>query len=465
MDEDITLVKKLGPLSKETDLDKQLGDGSRVAVIGGGPAGSFFSYFLLRFAKSMDIDIKLDIYEPRDFSQAAPGGCNMCGGIVSESMVQMMAMEGMELPTTIVQRGIDSYVMHMDVGSVRIETPLEEMRIAAVHRGAGPKDIKEKKWGSFDGHLQKITMETGARVINERVTDITLSDSGPTVSTRKGTEEQYDLIAVAAGVNTATLKLFKELDLAYQPPSTTKTFIREYYLGAETIEKQLGSSMHVFLLDIPRLEFAAVIPKGDYVTVCLLGEAIDKELYSKFLNSPEVKNCMPDGWAYEEFACQCMPRMNVGKAIQPFDNHIVFLGDAGITRLYKDGIGGAYRAAKAAASTAVFHGVSVEAFRKHYLPSITLIDRDNGFGKVIFLVTGIIKKLRFARRAVLQMTAKEQTKKHNRRMSVILWDMFTGSAPYKDIFIRTINPLYLAGMIWNILLALWPFNNEPMEAR
>jgi len=33
--------------------------------------------------------------------------------------------------------------------------------------------------------------------------------------------------------------------------------------------------MHVFLLDIPRLEFAAIIPKGDYATVCLLGEDIE----------------------------------------------------------------------------------------------------------------------------------------------------------------------------------------------
>ena len=62
----------------------KLDDGARVAVIGGAPAGSFFSYFLLQTAQRIGLDLEVDIYEPRDFSLAAPQGCNMCGGIVSE---------------------------------------------------------------------------------------------------------------------------------------------------------------------------------------------------------------------------------------------------------------------------------------------------------------------------------------------------------------------------------------------
>ena len=37
----------------------QLQDGSRVAVIGGGPAGSFFAYFLLQFAQRLGLDLTL----------------------------------------------------------------------------------------------------------------------------------------------------------------------------------------------------------------------------------------------------------------------------------------------------------------------------------------------------------------------------------------------------------------------
>jgi len=120
-----------------TTDDLKLEDGSRVAVVGGGPAGSFFSYFLLEMATPVGMDIHVDIYEPRDFDQPAPRGCNMCGGIISETLVQNLATEGINLPPTVVQRGIDSYVLHMDVGSVRIATPLQEMRIGAVTRGSG----------------------------------------------------------------------------------------------------------------------------------------------------------------------------------------------------------------------------------------------------------------------------------------------------------------------------------------
>jgi hypothetical protein len=42
-------------MEKKTGL--QLDDGSQIAVIGGGPAGSFFSYFLLDIAERVGIDI------------------------------------------------------------------------------------------------------------------------------------------------------------------------------------------------------------------------------------------------------------------------------------------------------------------------------------------------------------------------------------------------------------------------
>src|SRR3970040_1686204 len=73
-------------------------DGSRSGVVGGGPAGSLCAYFLLTFARRMDLNLCLDIYEPRDFTQTGPDGCNMCGGIVSDSLVQALAGEGIGLP-------------------------------------------------------------------------------------------------------------------------------------------------------------------------------------------------------------------------------------------------------------------------------------------------------------------------------------------------------------------------------
>jgi len=433
----------------------QLDDGSRVGVIGGGPAGSFFSIFLLDLADRMGTDIQVDIYEPRDYTRPGPVGCNMCGGIISESLVQNLAAEGINLPPTVVQRGIDSYMLHMDVGSVRIETPLGEKRIAAVFRGPGPRDLKEIKWGSFDGFLQNLAIEKGANVINQRVDEILWDGDLPQVKIRKGEPQTYDLVTISVGVNSASRKLFANLNFDYEPPKTTKTFIQEYYLGEEQIQEVLGSSMHVFLLDLPRLEFAAIIPKGDYVSVCLLGEDIDKELIANFMSSTEVQNVFPPGWDFDARSCNCSPRINIAGARQPYDNRIVFIGDSGVTRLYKDGIGAAYRTAKSAAATAVLQGISAEDFKEHYWPACRKIETDNMIGQMMFMVTRIIQGQQIARRAVLRMTANEQKKADSKkRMSMVLWDMFTGSAPYRDIFVRTLSPAFLARLAGDLAISM-----------
>jgi flavin-dependent dehydrogenase len=354
----------------------------------------------------------------------------------------------------------------MDVGSVRLETPLHEMRIGAVIRGPGPRDIKERKWGSFDGHLLGLAESKGASIVRDRIDGVALMDGRPSLKTKGGSIDSFDLVAVATGVNSPALRLFESLGFGYRRPETTKTLIREYFLGEDVINESLGTSMHVFLLNIPRLQFAALIPKGDYVTMCLVGEDIDNSIAKAFVESPEVKQAMPEGWRSDERSCQCMPRMSICGVAKPFADCVVFIGDCGVTRLYKDGIGAAYRTARAAARTAVFEGVSEAAFRQHFLPTCRAIGKDNMFGKVAFAVTKQIQKRRFARRALLRMTANEQRKAgQQRRMSRVLWDMFTGSAPYSDVFCRTLHPAFIGRLLYSLAVSLNPIRNTGAAKR
>jgi flavin-dependent dehydrogenase len=449
------------PLSEESLPNFKLDEYSRIAVIGGGPSGSFFSYFLLNMAERVGLDLHVDIFETRDFNNPGPTGCNMCGGIISETLVQTLATEGIELPPAIVQRGVDCYYLHMDEGSVRIETPLHEKRIAAIFRGGGPKGSQGHEWGSFDGYLMKLALYKGARLVKERVVDVVWTNGFPELKTRRNTIQAYDLIVVATGVNSPTLKLFQDLNLGYKVPGTTKTYICEYHLGQKEIGDFFGSCMHTFLLNIPRLEFAAIIPKGSYATVCMLGYRIDNDLVRSFLNTPVVKKNFPPDWDYEVNACQCSPHMNITAAIQPFGDRIIFLGDSGVSRLYKDGIGAAYRTAKAAARTVLFEGVSNEDFKKYYWPTCRSLKNDNTIGKFIFLIVGQLQKIKLARRAILRTVAKEQKKERKyRRMSSVLWDMFTGSAPYKEILLRNLHPLFFMNFLWNFAIELWPFKKR-----
>jgi flavin-dependent dehydrogenase len=434
----------------------ELRDGSRVAVIGGGPAGSLFSYFLLHMAGTVSLNLEVDIYEPRYFIHKGPAGCNHCGGVVSETLVQRLATEGINLPPSIVQRGIDSYTLHMDVGSVRIDTPLHEMRIAAVYRGNGPRNSELMDTVSFDGYLQEHAIDAGARVVRRLVSDLQRDGQVMRVVCPDGYTSDYDLVVVATGVNSRFLEMAEALSTDFRHPETAKTFICEFPLDQFTIQESLGTSMHVFLLDLPRLEFAALIPKGEYVTMCLLGDEIDEELVEAFLGATEVRQRFPTAIVPPN-VCHCFPRINVASAVHPFGDRLVMIGDSGTTRLFKDGIGAAYRTAKAAAKTAIFHGVSADDFRDHYLPVCKNIEFDNGIGKLVFGVSRQMQKMRFARRAILRMTASEQKKtKGRRRMSEVLWDLFTGSAPYRDVFLRTLHPVYLSALLWNLVASNWP---------
>ena len=431
--------------------DAPLHDGARIAVLGGGPAGSFFSYFLLEMSWRHGLDVSVDIYEPRDFDQPGPGGCNMCGGIVSESLVQTLATEGILLPPTVVQRGIEAYELHTDAGSVRIDTPAQEKRIGAVHRGAGPRGEGSGGWDSFDGHLLRLALHKGATLHREAIVRVDRENSRPVITTKSGQRAACDLLVVACGVNTAATKLWERVAPQYRPPGVTKTAIREYRMSQAVIDSALGDCMHLFLLNIPRLEFAAVIPKGNYATLCLLGEQIDGPLLDSFLQSSAVERRFP---RRPEHSCGCHPRMSISAARLPYGNHLVFIGDCAISRLYKDGIGAAYRTAKAAATTAVFHGVSARAFETHFAPACRAIEIDNRFGYVVFFVTRQIQRRRFAQRAVLRMVRKEQQGPGKRAMSGVLWDTFTGSASYRAIFMRTLHPVFWMTLAWNIMLCL-----------
>jgi flavin-dependent dehydrogenase len=450
---------------EERDL-LQLTDGSRVAVVGGGPAGSFFTYFLLNMAETVGLDLEIDIFEPRHFTHCGPAGCNHCGGIISESLVQLLATEGINLPASVVQTGIDSYVLHLDVGTVRIDTPLYEKRIAAIFRGNGPRDAPQTEWESFDRYLQDLAVKRGARVIRKLVSEIQWDEGYPRVHHPDGSADRYDLVAVGVGINSNLLKILESSNPRYRVPQTAMTYICEFLLGREDIERYLGDSMHVFLLDLPRVEFAALIPKGEVVTMCLLGDEIDNDLVESFLNAPEVRECFPPGSELPPKVCNCSPLINVQGAVEPFADRLIVLGDSGVTRLYKDGIGAAYRTAKAAATTAAFAGISAEAFREHYWPMCRSISIDNRIGKFVFAVNQILQRWRFTRRAVFRMTAREQRSEGApRHMSGVLWDLFTGSAPYREVLVNTLRPGFLARFVWNLLLSLPPSRWKGRGAR
>src|SRR3990172_5936583 len=98
-------------LTKDCKMKLYLKDKSNIVVIGGGPAGSFFSHFALRLAKEHSRKVDITILDGRDFIQKGPVGCNMYAGVLSETLINKMECEGTVLPKTRVQQEIDGYYL------------------------------------------------------------------------------------------------------------------------------------------------------------------------------------------------------------------------------------------------------------------------------------------------------------------------------------------------------------------
>lgn len=450
-----SVADSFASMVEDGNRDFNLDDGSRIAVVGAGPAGTFFSYFLLKMAAAIDLDIQVDVFEPRSFGQCGPGGCNHCGGVVSESLVQILAAEGLVLPDHVVQRGIESYAVHMDVGDVAIESPVHEQRIAALYRGNGPREGGDADLESFDGHLLQMAEAQGARLRRQLITGVSRHNGLPRLEFADGGIECYDLLAVATGVNSNLIEMLGGVAEKYKPPRTTRGYICEFKASEEEINRWLGRSVHVFLLDIPRFEFAAIIPKGPFATVVMVGDDLDRDLVHNFLRDPVVRKAFPTESV--PCVCSCSPRINLAATSRPYADRVVMIGDSGVTRLYKDGIGAAFRTGKAAATTAVFHGVSEQDFERHFWPACRKIVNDNRVGRFMFATNAVMKGSKLSRKAMLGMATREQAVSDAApHMSSLLWNMFTGSAPYVEMFRNAFRPGFVYHLLRSLVSAIRP---------
>ncbi|RME52467.1 MAG: FAD-dependent oxidoreductase, partial [Caldilineae bacterium] len=321
-------------------------------VVGGGPAGSSFALFALDYAQRAGIDLQVTIFEPRDFTRPGPWGCNMGAGLIPVRMLQHLAEIDVTVPPHVIRNHISSYTLHTAAGQIHLPQPDPVGDVIGVYRGNGPRNGPD--WGtciSFDHFLLQAAQERGAQVIHERVTHISLSPH-TFVATREG-RYTGSLVVLATGVNSGGLET-EGLD--YQPPRRSKMAQVELFLGEELVEERLQGSVHIVLPQNNQLKFGTLVPKGPCINVSLLGGDLPSGSVERFLQLPEVRSVLPEG--VQNRACGCRPYISVGAARPLYADRFVAIGDAGITRLYKNGIGTGLRTARRAAFTAINYGTT-----------------------------------------------------------------------------------------------------------
>jgi flavin-dependent dehydrogenase len=406
----------------------RLVDGSRVVIVGGGPAGSLTALHLLLYAAEAGLSLGITILEARDFSRPGPGGCNKCAGILSPTLVHNLETLGLSLPEHVIQSELVTYILHMDGSELTIQRPDLNHRIFSVYRGGGPRLASPSPLPSFDGWLLEQAQARGADVQRGRVRTIQMArtehEARPVVITARQ-EYPADLVVLATGVNARA-----PLDQAwgYRPPRTD-------IMAQDEVPLPKGfsdDSVHIYFDHPPGLIFGGLIPKGRYANISLLGHKTPPDAVNDFLEGHGLMSLFP---SEAPGLCGCTPRVAVSMASNYYHDRLAAVGDAAVTRLYKDGIGAAFLTAQALARTAIQRGVGRADFAAGYRPVCQQINVGNRYGRWLFQLWSFRRRSSFLMRAWVRAIRIEASLPPAAHIHTrVLWGMFTGSESYQKLF-------------------------------
>jgi len=455
-----------------------LADGATVVVVGGGPAGAFFAIRAARKARDRGMKLDLVILERKKelhFYEAVSSvafreGCNYCAGSVSPLLTDLLEANGLPLPEEIVEGKAQSLTVHADWKS--IELPIPEGRdIVSVFRGSRPRR-RSQRHVNFDAYLLEQAVEEGARVITGEVQSIRYNAAGkPLVSYRIGIGPESktieaDLAVFGGGVNQTpgmalrANPLFRSLGEVlpgFRPPEVRKAIICEV-LAQEELLQSLAGEVHFAQYGSKdlRIEMSLLVPRGQWITVVLIGPSVDRAepsghlaVVERFLELPHIRRFLPRK-AKLTPACMCNPNMTVGVAGNPIGDRIALIGDMVVSRLYKDGIYSALTTAAALAECVLEVGVDRASLKRGYEPAVRRFERENRFGRIVFLLNRVTFSHPVLSRIAYQAVLSERkTKpKHKRRLANVLWRIASGDDTYGRILASMFHP----ATVWLILV-------------
>ena len=424
----------------------------RVAILGGGPAGSFCAIWLSALAARRGRRFDITLFDHKSFEKPGPAGCNMCAGIIPDSLVRNMRRLGMELPRHVIQRRIAGYRLETKGGFVDIPTR-PGVELYSTFRGPGPLGMYPSAQEGFDYFLLHEAEKRGVRYVNALVTDVTLppSPSEPCIITcRDGGPHEADILVGAFGVNSNLSRVFERLGFGYRAPEVARAFQAEIPVDPDFIAREMRDRVFIFT-GVPHLEFAAMTPKREHVTVTLIGADPKRWDLEGFLASAEVRRRMPAGWEAPCRFCSCAPRLPLTAAHHAVHDRIVIIGDAHVARYLKNGIESSFYTGYWAARAIAAGHLSAESLTREYVSRCQYYVRDNRYGRALFRLHDAISASPTIARAHIEVARREQASPQRpKRLSTILWGMFTGNIPYRGIAVRLLDPR----VHWDIAQAL-----------
>jgi len=483
-------------VSKWRSVHLSLPEKASVAVVGGGPAGSFFAIRLMRRARERGKEVEVVIFERKQevcFYRPAPfsswEGCNYCAGGLSPRLVEALRNEGLEIPEEVIESRASEIIVHADWKSIPLAVP-EGRELLSVFRGSRPRE-RAMRYVNFDTWLLNLAIEQGARVITAEVVSIRYSGQGnPVVSYRSpdkseenaavpdesairlsgittSTEStrEFDFAVVASGVNRRPgmdvrseplLATLGQMMPRFRPPKVRRAVIVEMTDLNEQL-RVIEGELHFIQYGSKELhvEMASVMPKRGWITTAILGKSVDQaepssllKIVEKFLELPHIRRLIPYRSKLVPRCC-CNPNMTVGAAKHPFGNRIALTGDLAVARLYKDGLYSAFLTSSALADCVLDCGIDERSLRRKFGKVVRQMEADNRYGRWIFRLSRLMLGHPTLSRVLYLAVIMERmtTPRERHRLAPVLWGVASGDASYRASLVRMLHP----SSIWQIL--------------
>lgn len=403
---------KLGPLR----------DGSHVVIVGGGPGGAACAIALCRLARSLGREIQVTVYEGKTF--AGERHYNQCVGVASPPIRQIFEDElDIPFPWHLVQRRITAYVLHGERRSLTLPDPSDEPSYAL-------------RRVTFDAYLLEQAQTAGAHVVPSRVTDVEIGDDGVIIYSESD-NRQADVLVGAFGLDIGTATALGRAT-PYRPPHFLDSIVTKIHPPSDYLEiapapagQTPSGRIHAFLPATPHIEFAAISPKANHLTVNIAGAHVTAAWMDYFLKGVAYK-LLP----FIDYERPHNPqdlryykgRFPISVAKGFYGDRYVTIGDAaGLVRAFKSkGINSACLTGLWAARAIITVGISAQAFEHSYVRDCQEILRDIPYGHLMRHLVINASRLR-------QMDLALALAEDHPALRRALFDAVSGHRPYRSI--------------------------------
>jgi len=398
-----------------------------VVIIGCGPAGASCALKLKKSAEARGARLPIIVYEGKRLDRKSY--YNQCLGVLSPPLEAILEKElGVPFPWPIIQRKIEGYVLHADGTAIMLEGRMSPSYAC--------------RRVEFDNYLYLKVREAGIPIVPARVTDLDFSADGVMVYSEMD-NVKAGLVVGAFGLDDGMAKIF-ERATDYRMPAFLSSVVTKVHPG-ETAMGRFGNRIHAFLpSSLRQVEFGAITPKGNHLSINVAGRGIDAGTLDDFLRLDEVCEALEGACGSE------LPPLTYFKgkfptlpARAPYGKRYVMIGDAaGLNRPFKGkGINSAVITGIRAAEAIAALGGSAKAFKK-YLESCAELTQDIPYGRILrALVNGCS---RFGlMEGVLDDAGREPALRR------AMFNIVSGQETYKKTWQETRN----VGLMWRILIS------------